>query len=305
MPDRKLMFKVVGLVLGLCLFGWIVLDAVEKSQSTEWPPLPMLNLGFAVLIVIVAHGLHGLAWTVGARELAPRLGWGDGIAAYSISFMARYIPGKLWQIGGLSFLVRDKGGEPLAVAGYSLLFLVAFQALGALTMMVAYLFRYSEWDWLITLLATPLMALSLAVPYHLLGGPVINLLPEKIRRQLEATAQQPFDALMINLTLLATVWVLLASSGHALVTGFEPDWDGTWGQCAVAVIGGLIAGFLVLIAPSGAGVRESTIAVWLTSMGVLPLTSIAIVIALRIVMTAGELLWAAAGMLLALRKSSN
>jgi len=303
MPERKQLLKLAGLLLGLSFFGWIIKGAIEQSQTVVWPPLPVPELAMTLLLVLIAHGLHGLAWTVGARQVAPRLNWTQGIAAYSISFLGRYIPGKIWQVGGLSMLTRNRGADPLHIAGYSLVFLVAFQVLGALVLTEAWLLQDFQQAWLICLLGAPLTALVLAMPFHFLGTQLTKILPRKVRDQLIGSLHQPFSALLINLTLLTIVWVLLASCGNLLALGFAPEWDSTWSQSAMATIGGLVAGFLVLIAPSGAGVRESTISLWLANLGIAPITTIAIVIALRIIMTAGDLLWATAGLLLTLRTS--
>jgi len=305
MPERNQLLKALGLILGLGLFGWIIVDAFAKTKAVIWPPLPIAELAATLVLVLIAHGLHGLAWAVGARQLAPQLSWAEGISAYSISFLGRYIPGKIWQVGGLSMLARDRGAEPLQIAGYSLAFLIAFQLLGALLLLEALLLQDYRWAWLVCLASTPLLALLLALPYHLVSEQLFKRLPQSGRDRLQGSLHQPFKAMLINLSLLATVWVLLASCGHLLVLGFAPEWGGTWGQSAAATIGGLIAGFLVLIAPSGAGVRESTISLWLTGFGVSPVASIAIVIALRLVMTAGDLLWAGAGLLLTLQKSPH
>lgn len=305
MPERRSILRIIGLVLGLGLFTWVALDLYGRAQTTQWPPLPANELVIATLLVLLAHGLHGLAWAVGARHYAPRLGWAEAIAFYSVSFLARYIPGKIWQIGGLSILTRDKGGNPLHIAGYSLAFLIAFQALGAMTMAAAYFARSEHYSLLVTSLAVPVLAVMLTAPYYLVGNRLLDFLPASIAQKLTGAFDQPPLRVVVNLTLLGSVWILLGTSGYVLINGFAPDWNGTWSDSTVAVIGGLVAGFVVLIAPSGAGVREATISLWLTDMGVLPVAAIAIVVALRIVMTVGELIWAAAGMLIALRNTSN
>ncbi|MEX5728356.1 uncharacterized membrane protein YbhN (UPF0104 family) [Rhodovulum iodosum] len=295
--------KLIGLFLGLGLFGWIVADAFAKTQSVDWPPLPLAELAVASVLVLLAHGLHGVAWALGARKIAPQLGWTEGVAAYSVSFLGRYLPGKIWQVGGLSYLARGRGADPMQIAGYSLAFLIAFQVVGALLLLLSYLLQDYRWGWIPCVASAPVIGIALAAFYHVFSDQIFKRLPAALRARLRGALHQPFDALAMNLTLLAVVWLLLSSCGHLIVTGFAPDWNGTWGQSAAATLGGLIAGFLVLIAPSGAGVRESTIAIWLTAVGVDPVVAIAIVIALRVTMTLGELLWAAAGLLLFARTS--
>ena len=73
MPERKTIFRILGLILGLGLFTWVSLNLLEESQATEWPPLPLAEIFKAGLLVLIAHGLHGLAWAVGARQYATRL----------------------------------------------------------------------------------------------------------------------------------------------------------------------------------------------------------------------------------------
>lgn len=294
--DTKLGLKLAGLVLGLSLFGWVVHRAFEQSQSVEWGPLPTLSLIIATLIVIVAHGVRCFAWTVGARHMSSRLGWLEGTSIYSVTFLARYIPGKIWQIGGISAMTRKNGANPVNIAAYSLIFMIAYQLLGALTILLVYLVRSIDYAMWICLLLSPAIALCLAVPYHLLGSTIASKLPNKIGDILNQSTGQSFTSTLVILTLLVTVWIMLASSAFALIDGFAPGWNGNWALSSIAVIGGLMAGFLVLIAPSGAGVRESAISLGLTELGVAAVTSIAIVVWLRIVMTIAELFWAAIGM---------
>ena len=264
----------------------------------DWPPISPAHLVAVMATVVAAHGLHGLAWAVGARQIAPRLGWGQGVAAYSLSFLGRYLPGKIWQVGGLSYLARDRGAEPWQIAGYSLAFLVAFQVVGAALLALAMLLSHRTGVWLIALLASPVIGIALALLYRWFSEPVFRVLPARLQTELRGALAQPTGALAVNLGLLGLTWVLLATCGHLLVAGFAPDWPGTWAQSAAATIGGLIAGFLVLIAPSGAGVREATISVWLTSYGVEPVATLAVVVALRIAMTLGDLIWALIGLIL-------
>ncbi|MGI9290601.1 MAG: hypothetical protein ACR2QG_04890, partial [Gammaproteobacteria bacterium] len=184
MPERKTLLRLLGLILGLGLFVWVSLDLLEQSQSTEWPALPVDGLIKALVLVLIAHGLHGIAWAVGARQYADKLGWAEAVGAYSISFLARYIPGKIWQIGGLSVLTRNRGANPLHIASYSLVFLVAFQVIGVLVLGIAYLLREHEQAFWLTSLSTPFLAVILALLYQLCGPSLLRALPEKHQHKL-------------------------------------------------------------------------------------------------------------------------
>ncbi len=305
MTEHKLLLRPIGLFLGLGLFGWVVWDAVEKTQSVEWPALPIQHILLATVLVLVAHGLHGLAWAMGARKVAESIRVWDGIGIYSLSFIGRYLPGKVWQIGGLSYLAKGRGADPYQIAGYSLVFLIAYQVIGALIMLTAYVVSEAAFGWAICVASAPVIALALALIYTAASQQILKRLPAKWQVRVRGGMYQPFGALAINFILLALVWLMFGTTGYVLVQGFAPEWTGTWAQVAAATIGGLIAGFLVLIAPSGAGVRESTISIWLTFIGISPVASIALAVALRIIMTAGEFLLAAFGALMVLRSPTT
>jgi len=80
-----------------------------------------------------------------------------------------------------------------------------------------------------------------------------------------------------------------------LIGGFDPTWQGSWAQSSVATASGLLAGFIVVMVPSGIGVRESTTSLLLTEMGVNPAASLVVVVALRVLMTTCELIWSGLG----------
>lgn len=303
MLERKTLLRLLGLVLGLGLFVFVSLRLLEQSQSTEWPPLPTDAMISALILVLIARGIHGLAWAVGARQYADKLGWVEAVGNYSITFLARYIPGKIWQIGGLSLLTRNRGANPLHIASYSLVFMIVFQMIGLLMMGVTYLILELVAAFWLILFSLPVIAIALASIYQLCGPALYKWLPIKHQQKFVGILDQGFWPLTTNLCLMGLTWILLATSGHEVIKGFSPEWDGSWELSVFTIISGYLAGFIVLLAPSGVGVRESTIALLLTSQGVFPATAIAIVVAFRIIATIGELIWAGTGMLIALRKA--
>lgn len=289
--------KILGLLVGLGLFGYIIADAVSKAQGVDWPPLPWTELTLAFVLICISRGLNAAGWVLGARHIAPLLGWVQGVAAYSVSYIGRYLPGKIWQIGGLSYLARGNGANAMEIAGYSLAFLVAFQIVGVLLLLLNIFVQDYSWAPLACGLAAPVIGSALAVIYCFSSEQIFKLLPSSWRERFRGAFDQPVGILTINLTMQGMVWILLSTSAHIIVIGFSPEWTGTWSESTTAVIGGIMVGFLVFIVPSGAGVREAAISVSLTSFGIDPVVSVVIAVALRVAMIAGELVWAALGLL--------
>lgn len=300
MTSRLHGLKSVGLLAGLGLFTWIGYDTWQRAQSVGWPPLPWPALASASALLLLAYLIRMLSWTYGARHIAPDLTVRSGASVFALALLGRYIPGKLWQLGGLAALASRHGAPSGPIASFSLGFLVASQLLGLLTLAGCVLLRP------LNTLALPLLAL--VAPLLALGVSILVVytrrilgprLPERWRLGQEDLLSWTQRCIMLSI--LVWVWLLFASAGHLLALGFSPAWVGAWPQTAAAVLAGLLAGFLVLIVPSGAGVRESTIAVWLVAEGVSAPSALLVAVSLRVVMTLGELLWAALGALIVLR----
>lgn len=144
----------VGLVLGsLAAFGWVAVGAVKAAGTlteVQWAPFAgAIVLQFTMLLFLM------LLWE---RLLTILLGNWRGVTlkpirpglytAYSRSWLARYIPGRVWSLGGRVLLASKVGVSAEAVARS-----MAFEVL----------FSYS----IIAIIGT---ALILVARVHLLAG---------------------------------------------------------------------------------------------------------------------------------------
>src|SRR5918992_2359012 len=101
----------VGIVIGsLIAFGWVASGAVQVVDSLayiRWTPLLgaiALQLAIVFMLMFVWERLLGILRPSKLNtEKLPRLGL---YTVYSRSWLARYLPGHIWSLGGRALLVN-------------------------------------------------------------------------------------------------------------------------------------------------------------------------------------------------------
>lgn len=298
--------KAFGFLFGLSLLGWLISDAIEQSQSVTWPPIPVGYVAIAFAMVLVARCLHATAWAVGAREVAPEINWISGVATYSVAFLGRYVPGKIWQVGGLVYFARQHGANAIDIGVFSIVFLVIYQLSGGIMVLLAMVSQDLRFSAMIIVLGTMVVTLTITLFWHRYAKHIVHLAPARFAHYANGAFKQPTRASVIMITLMVVTWVLLATSGYVLTKGFQPTWAGTWDQSTVAILGSIMVGFLVFIAPSGIGVREGMMLVLLEAVGVNHISAFLVIVSHRLIMVAAEIAWGVAGMIiLAARPASE
>jgi hypothetical protein len=304
----------IGIIIGsLFAFGWVASGAIHVMASLapiRWMPLVgaiALQLGLVFALMFVWERLLGMLWPPeGNAEKPPRPSL---YTAYSRSWLARYIPGHLWSLGGRA-LMANRLGVPVDVVVRSMIFEV--------------IFTYA----LVTIIGG---ALLLATSLHILSGGallVIGLMAfttsvsqsQKIlNTSLSSTRSNPLWAkirqcarkLLISgscFTLTNTVWgvfvygfyscmqlgfvVLIATSFADLNLSQAATVAGAWGVS-------LTLGWISLLAPVGLGVRDGLAFALFTQVLDAPTASL-IVATSRVIMIGVDLVFFGAVELLAL-----
>ncbi len=268
--------------------GWLVLSGL----------LYLLGLGLS------AWFWHHLLWVFGER---PALF--TALRAYFLGHFGKYVPGKAWALLLRGNLVRGpqvRLGVAILSSFYEVL---TTMAAGALVAAVVFVFlppEVPQLEW--HPLLTGLLLLGLCgVP--LLPG-VFNLLVGRLAERFRTIDDfrlprlQP-RTLALGLVMTSGGWGLLGLSTWVLWQGVLPEPPeltmATWARFAAAVGLAYVAGFLVLVTPSGVGVREYFLLHLLAFTG--PETFVAAaVLLLRVAWTSAEVILA--GILLYVRPAA-
>lgn len=264
------------------------------AELREWQDLlarpRLVPLAAATLLLLASYGFSSLIWGgvvkgLGGPRLAPR----DAVGIFMIANMGRYVPGKVWSIAGMAALARGKG-VPVAVSATSA---VIMQGMGLLAAGAIGLGAFaggpaplSPWGLAGAGVAASLLLLVLAVPPLFHAAVALWFRIVRTRPPANLTA-----ALVLRWLLqVAGAWVAMGASFWILAASLGMELSPVHAGSAFAAA--YVAGYLMLFAPAGVGVREGfLVAILAPALGSGPATVLAI--AARLWMTAAEVIPAA------------
>jgi glycosyltransferase 2 family protein len=279
----------VAVALAFCAYGlfsrW---DETRRAVTTlSWP-----YAGAALLAGVLGLGAWMLAWRTLLAGMGSPLPRRAGVRIYFVSQLGKYIPGSVWALVAQMELAREhrvpreRGGAAALLAMATTI--ATGCAVAALTLPLTSPDATRRYWWLLVLAPVFVVLLHPRVVTAALGR-VLRLLR---RPPLTRAAGLGTTAVAVGWTALgwllfgAHAWLLVRAaggSGFFLATG------------AYALA--FTAGFVVVLAPGGAGVREAALVV---TLGPALPAGAPLVVALvsRVVLTLADLVWAGAAMLL-------
>ncbi len=299
-PPLPRRLAVIGRIVASKPFRWaFVLAAIGLAcyaVGTDWPQIggALRKLGVWPLAAAMAAILLALATSVQAwRLLLASMGSPLRLRAAArillVGQIGKYLPGSIWPLLAQMELGRAHQVPRSRSASASVLGMLLTLIAGLVTAVVCLPFVAGPMPYRWVLLATPPL---LAMLYP----PVLNAIVGRLLRLARQPAlEQPLTwaTLARPIAWSAGTWMLYGLQIWILATrlGAPP------GKAAAVALGGFAfawsAGFMVVFAPAGAGVRDVLLLVLLSSV-LRTADAVAVVLASRVLMTAGDLLSAAA-----------
>lgn len=290
-------FVLVALVLcGVALSrSWS--DIRIAATEISWPAV----LG-AQVAAIVGIGGSVLGWRRLLADLGSPLPVGASLRIVSLSQLGKYVPGSIWPFVAQVELGHRHGVPRRRSATVSVLMvlvsLVTALLIAAITLPFGALGAARTYWW--GLAAAPVMA-------ALLHPAILNRVLDRLLR---LTRRPPLERRLSLAGVLgcaswsAAAWIVLGAHVWLLARGF-----GATGSTLYLASTGAFAlawsiGFVVVIAPAGAGVREVVLIAALSS-ALDPGKVLLLVLISRLVMTIGDLFWAGAGVVLGRSHASS
>ena len=279
---------VVPVVLVFREQGGPAYDAVR-----EVGPAAALGSLAAVLVGLLASAM---VWRALLADLGTTLGLRPALHVFFLGQLGKYIPGSVFAIAAQMELGRSHGAPRSRVGTTGLVFMGVLVATGLLTAAIALPLTspgaLSDYAWVLLLLPAGLFCLA---------PPVLTRLVDLLLRALRRDPLERPLSWRGTATALAWGFAMWAAYGlHLFLLVRTQGLDGgphrlllSLGAYALA----WTAGLLFVVAPAGAGVRELALVVSLAP--VLPRgAALAVAVLSRLLMTVGDLLWAAVGALL-------
>jgi uncharacterized membrane protein YbhN (UPF0104 family) len=277
------------LVVALGFGAWAVAGrwqaVADGFGRLSWPVL-----AGSLLAVMVALGAGMMMWRALLADLGSPLALPDAAKVFFVGQLGKYIPGSVWPVLAQMEMGRDLGvPRPRSAAAFFLTYPV-YLATGLLTALVTLpvfgATSVTRYAWLLVLLPVLAAGLSPKVVNGLLG------------LGLRLARRPPLERPLTRRGVLASAgWAMAGWLAYGVHLALLVGGLGATGPRAVALSFGAFAlarclGFLVINAPAGAGVREVAMIAALAPV-LAGGTAIAAALCSRLVVSVGDLAWAA------------
>lgn len=289
----------IALQVGLAglIFGFLVLTVID-----QWSEIQSEGVHFhvawlipGIVILPIYFAISALGWDLTLRFMGHRLGVGRAQVAWGQPLLARYVPGSVLYVLG-RVLLSERAGVPRRITIASIVYEQAISATSAIVVAAYFIIKHPDlqgdpWRWGVLLL----IPLAIVILHPKVFGPLAN-------RGLRALGREPLPEVISLRGVIALIvfyslnWVVVAFGIYCVARSVTniPFNDLLLVGSAQAI--GYFAALVTLVAPAGLGVRDAAFA-WAVKAA-LPSKSFAlgslIAIAVRGVMTVGELIYVGA-----------
>ena len=283
--------------LAMLVFGFLVLTVID-----QWSEIQSEGVHFhvawlipAIIILPLFYVLSALGWDFTLRFLGHPIGFGRAQVAWGQPLLARYVPGSVLYVLG-RVLLSERAGVPRRTTIASIVYEQAISATSAVVVAAYFIINHPDLQgqplrWAVLLL----IPAAILVLHPRVFGPLST-------RLLRAFGRDPLPAvvslrgILVLLVFYSLNWIVVSFGIYCVARSvtYIPFDDILLVGSAQAI--GYFAALVTVVAPAGLGVRDAAFA-WAVKSA-LPSRSFAvgslIAIAVRGVMTVGELIYVGA-----------
>ena len=298
---RRKLFRVAQWV-----FAAIVLFFAATSLATQWDKvgsrLTHLQFGWewisvASVIVLVIYALLIEGWRRVLGAWDSHLPFSQASRIWFLSNLGKYVPGNIWSLTAMGVMARQRGLSAVAAAGSSVIMQMVSLVTGTAIVMVTGA-KLLDQPLLVGAAVLILVVVLLSAPRFL--PPVAVWVGSLIGKDITPPSV-PATSIWTAAVASTMSWLLYGLAFQLFVRGLLGSAPGEISSYIAVYTAAYILGFISLFAPAGLGVRELTLAAFMTQLGLANEADAALVaIAARLWLTVVELipsgLYIAAGM---------
>jgi glycosyltransferase 2 family protein len=242
---------------------WAAIRAEAASIEIRWPSLIASGAVF-----LVAHAVLVQTWRYVLAAWSSPLSFVEAARIWTVSSIARYLPLKLWQIGAMALMAQRAGVSPVAATGSAVLGTVVNLAAGALVLLFtsavfadAVVPGAGSAAWVL-LIVTVLLSLSLPFAVRLGARLLVRVTGSE-----SSLGALPARALVVAALGNLVAWGLYGVAFQLLARAVFGEAPGGVDSYIAVYTLSYLAGYLVLVAPAGVGVRESAMILAMPAAG--------------------------------------
>ena len=217
----------------------------------------------ATTLVLIAYGLLIEGWRRVLVAWASYLPFVDAARIWFLSNLGKYVPGNIWSLTTMGVMARKRGLSGIAAAGSSVIMQTVSLATGTAIVMVTSAKLLGK-PLLVGIAVVLLVALLLSAPRFL--PPLARWIETLIGRYI-APPSVPATSIWTAAVASALSWLLYGAAFELFVRGLLGVAPGETSSYIAVYTAAYILGFISPIAPAGLGVREFTLAAFMTRLG--------------------------------------
>lgn len=276
-------FKIIFVLVAIVFMLLAVSHQWEQIRALNWTFDPWMMIG-SVLLLVAVFFLDAYGWHLILIMLGRRLAVKTSIKIWMISSIARYIPGGVWSYTSRMAMAQQAGvsltESSISLYLETLLLMASSLAVGLPALLMLADFPY---DRTFTVLIFVLLGFALHPRFIAL----LRFMPGKIGRCM-ARLSLPSVGYMFGLYLYyVLLWLLLCSGFVVFVSSLFPLDIRQSLLVGASLALSFFAGFVVVFAPGGLGVRESVLYFLLVSY-MTPAASLLVSLGSRLWVMLGE-----------------
>jgi uncharacterized membrane protein YbhN (UPF0104 family) len=218
-------------------------------------------------LVLFTHALLVQTWRMLLRSWNASLPFWTAARIWSISNLAKYVPGKIWQVTAMGTMAHHAGVSPVVSTGSALLSTIINIACGIAIVLGL------GWEWLNLLRADARVMATALITVAILGlsslpfiVPRLGAIVSRLTNRLVEIVSPPPRVILAAIAANVLAWVLYGVAFLWLVRGVLGGAPGAaWGYVAVYTAS-YVVGYLFFIVPGGIGPREAVMVSLLTSL---------------------------------------
>ena len=280
---------------GQWIFAAAVLYFAARSLASQWDKVgSSLShirfgwewIGLATLLILVTYALLIEGWRRVLVAWDSHLAFRQAARIWFLSGLGKYVPGNIWSLTAMGVLARDRGLSAIAAAGSSVIMQMVTLATGTAIVMVTGAKLLGQ-PLLVGAAVVVLIVVLLSAPRFL--PPLAIWVSTLIGREI-APPSVPATSIWSAAIASALSWLFYGLAFQLFVRGLLGAAPGEVSSYIAAFTAAFILGFISPIAPAGLGVREFTLAAFMTQLGLAKEADAALVaIAARLWLTIVEL----------------
>ncbi|MPZ88447.1 MAG: UPF0104 family protein [Nitriliruptorales bacterium] len=288
-PSPRAVLRTVLLLALLVFLGMALADRWQEVRP-QLGRLSPVAVGGAALAVLSGLWCTFLTWRALLADLGFPLSPAGGARVFFLGQLGKYVPGSVWPALAQMELGRDYRVPARASGAAVIVFMMLTTGVGLLVAVVTIPLlgaaAYGRYLWVLAMLPALLVVLHPRVLNRLLA---ITL---RVIRRDPLPASLTGRGIVHATGWAAGSWVLFGL--HAWLLARDLGSTASYLAVTGAFAGALTVGFLLVLAPAGAGVREAVL-VLLLSPSMPAGAAVAVAITSRLLFTAGDAAWAALG----------